>query len=363
MDLLEKLKEKDMKKVAEELTQEDPEKTVPALIELLENKEVRDTVCYMLVAIADKNPKSKAVLTAIPRFIGMLDDKDIAIRGNAGFAILILANHNPKNKEIIKAIPALIKRLGDKDHSVRKNAAGALVFIAQYNTKAVEGAVPALVKLLDDGDEKVRINAANALGMIIQGNPENEDVLDAVPRFLPMFMEMMVADNELVQQNAALLIGYSAQKDAEGVLGAVPQLIRMLDHKDWRVRWNAMGILGLVLLKYPQKKEIIDATPRFVELLEDADLRVRFNAVGLVGSVTHKNPKIKEIPDAISGLIKALKDEDENIRLRASSWLPLIAENNAEHLEKAIPALTEATKDKNETVQKNVKKVLERLKG
>jgi HEAT repeat protein len=361
MDLLEKLKEKDLKKVAEEITQQDPEKTVPALVELLKNEEVRDNVCYMLVALVNKNPENKAILNVVPIFIGMLDDPDHTIRANACFSLLILANYNPKNKDIINAVPALIKKLEDPDPSVRKNAAGTLVFIGQYNGKKVAEAIPALIKLLEDKTENVRINAANALAMAFQENSENKDLLDAASKHLQMFMEMMVSDSEIVQQNAALLIGYTAQKNPEAVLSNVPQFVQMLDNKGWRVRWNSMGILGLILLKYPQEKEIVRAMPRFLELMEDENTMVRFNAVGIVGSLAHKNPKIKEISDSISGLIKALKDVNGDIRRRASAWLPLIAENNAKYFEKSIPVLTEAMKDKNEDIQKNIKKVLEKL--
>ncbi|MFH1684984.1 MAG: hypothetical protein ABH983_01635, partial [Candidatus Micrarchaeota archaeon] len=79
--------------------------------------------------------------------------------------------------------------------------------------------------------------------------------------------------------------------------------------------------------------------------------------------LAHKNPKSKEISDSISRLIKALKDESGDIRLRASAWLPLIAENNAKYLEKSIPALRESLKDEDERLQKNIKKVLEKLGG
>ncbi|MBU0527541.1 HEAT repeat domain-containing protein [Candidatus Micrarchaeota archaeon] len=363
MDLLEKLKEKNLKKVAEEITQQDPEKIVPALVELIENEEVRDNVCYMLAAIVNKNPESKAILNAIPVFIEMLDDTDNTIRANACFSLLILANYNPKNKDIVNSVPVLTIKLEDPEPSVRKNAAGTLVFIAQYNGKKVAEAIPALIKLLEDKTENVRINAANALAMSFQENSENKDLLNAASNYLQMFMEMMVSDSEIVQQNAALLIGYIAQKNPEAVLSNVTQFIQMLDNKIWRVRWNSIGILGLVLLKYPQEKEIVLAMPRFLELMEDENTMVRFNAVGIVGSLAHKNPKSKEISDSISRLIKALKDESGDIRLRASAWLPLIAENNAKYLEKSIPALRESLKDEDERLQKNIKKVLEKLGG
>ncbi len=265
------------------------------------------------------------------------------------------------NKDLEKAVPELVKLLEDKDLKVKASYALSLIAQKVPASKAIKDSIPGLLNSLKD--KETSLHGAIALGSVLQADPANKEIAQGISAHTHLFLAMMLDVDDFILQKGALLLGHVAQQDPDKVLELLSFFIEMLDFERWRSRWNALGIMGLILLKHPQNKDIIGAVPRFLELMGDESWQVRLNAVGISGSIADKNPALDEVKDIVAGLAMALKDENENVRVMASDWLSAIAEKNPENAKDAIPALEGVLKDPSHKVHENAEKALKALKG
>ena len=168
------------------------EEAVPALINVLKNRELTKT-------------ESK------------LDQADWMISSDAGVALASIGRH---------AIPALADALRDEREYVRFDAASALSRIG-------EPAVHALIEALRDEQVAVRLEAARALERI--GPPAK--------RAVPSLIVALHDDNSpphLVPMYAARALGQIGKEQA------IPALVEMLEEEDVHVRTHAAEALHIL---------------------------------------------------------------------------------------------------------------------
>ena len=365
---------------------EDGAKGVPALIELLNDKdgEVRELAAGSLGQIG---PEAKA---AVPALIELLKDKGDR-SGTRDSASMALGRIGPDAKEAIPAltellreshesvrrpaanalagigrpaIPVLIELLKDRDAKVRAEAAGAL----DQSGAAATAAIPALAELLRDKDEEVRRNAIWALASIgepaipaLAGLLKDKDgevrsgaafVLSRIygvsvrARTGPQAKAAIIALTDLLKDESAGARGNAA--DALGCIGseaspAVPLLIELLKDKDSRVRDKAALALGTIR---PKEKAAASALG---ELLRDPDRQV-FRSAALALERLGQT--------AIPVLTELLKDKDAELRVGAAFVLGKIGAK----AKTAIPALTELLKDEDVEVRQTASDALEKIK-
>lgn len=263
-------------------------------------------------------------------------------------------------EDLDEVVPRLVGLLGGQK---RAGAAYALALIAQKipGSKELKNTIPDLLNLLKD--KETSLHGAIALGSILQADPDDEEIAKGIPAHAHLFLAMMLDADDFIHQNGALLLGHVAQRNPDTALQLLSFLIEMLGYDRWRSRWNAIGIIGLILMRYPQNEDIIGALPRFQELLRDESWQVRLNAVGITGAIAGRNPGLDSVKGIVAGLAMSLTDENENVRVMASNWLAAIASKNPENARHAVPALEAALKDGSGKVRDNAEKALGALRG
>ena len=226
----------------------------------------------------------------------------------------------------MSAVPRLVDSLKDKNADVREAAAFA---IGKIGPTAWDETFPALVKLLNNDPEPlVRRSAAFALGSLgRQAWPADEAGAGAVSSAL----DKALGDGEAsVRQNAAWALGRIGPKNGQAV---VPSLCKTLADADAQVRRETAAALG----EFGQSARM--AVPGLLTCFQkDTDTDVRKSALNaLVNSV---GPDDRGVA---SGLRSALRDPDPEVVRGAALALANIGGPEAQA---AVPALCESLQDK-----------------
>ncbi|MEZ2227455.1 MAG: HEAT repeat domain-containing protein [Microcoleus sp.] len=120
---------------------------------------------------------------------------------------------------------------------------------------------------------------------------------------------------------------------------AIPGLLKLLEHSDWKVRSHVAYALGKI------GSEI--AITGLLKLVKDSDHDVRKNAVSALEKI--------DTEAAISGLLKFAKDSDSDVRSKAADALGKISSKAA------IPELLKLIKDSDSDVQRSAADALSEI--
>ena len=230
----------------------------------------------------------------VAEHIAALNDTDWGVREDAAAALGSFKDP--------RSVAPLIRALKDSDRSVRTAATTSLTAIG-------EPAVPSLGHSLQDLDPNLQEIAASILATI-----GDNRVVDAL-------IAALLNPNWIVRSHSAKALGrigdpraintlilllqdkVPAVRDDAGValtaLGerAIPPLLELLSHKDWRARIRAVEALALL-------KPTSAVEPLLKLIQEDPDTAVRQDAVKTIGEIGDS----KAIPTLVSVLdIPALK--------------------------------------------------------
>lgn len=94
---------------------------------------------------------------------------------------------------------------------------------------------------------------------------------------------------------------------------AVPELINLLNHEDWRIRVVAAYILGEI------RAVSVDAIQKLIEASQDTNENVRYGAISALGKI--------DSSDSLPALTRALQDRNQSVRVSAiNSLIRLIPE-------------------------------------
>lgn len=177
---------------------------------------------------------------ALPALTTALNDTDQAIRAKAAWAI----------KEVIEGIgeDSLSEFASHPNPLIRERVAHRL------GDERNRGSIPILIALLSDEASNVRNKAAWALGEI-----QSRDAVDALVR-------KALAEEEDIGIRCQAIRGLGEIKSDD----AVPVLLRLLTHRDWRLRAQAADALGDIGLR--------EATSALTQALNDDSEVVRKTA-------------------------------------------------------------------------------------
>jgi RNA polymerase sigma factor (sigma-70 family) len=193
--------------------------------------------------------------------------------------------------------------------------------------------IPALIKSLKDKAQDVAYAAASALGNIGK---------EAVPSLL----ELLKGKDKVLRKWAAVSLSNMGPEAKE----AVPVLIESLEDEDENVRVWAAGALGRMA---PESKSAI---PALIKLLKKGGQAQRELPVE-----QFRTPTVDALSRfheaAVPALSEALKDRDDNVRAAAAETLALIGSAG----KGAIPNLISALRDKEQQVRQNATSALVRI--
>jgi HEAT repeat protein len=260
------------------------------------------------------------------QWIDGLNNKEWIVRYKAARYLGVI-----QDPVVERAVPPLIAALKDEDESVRYAAGEAIGRIGLKGAIHADKAIPALVETLKDKDVSVRVRAAYAL---------RKTGVKAIPALIAALKD----ESESVRSHAAYALG----KIRPRATAAAPALMNALKDKDRYVRFCAavaMSVIGQGIEGGPPQlmvTALIEAQKSEVELIRNEATY----ALGAVGPKASKDVTLA----AITVLISALRD----MRKVAALALAKIGI-------KAIPALLEALKDKNEQIRSDVAYALGKL--
>jgi HEAT repeat protein len=314
--------------------------------------------------------------------LGALNDKDQGVRQQAGWSLynvqgtdlsdalpdaLPALKHSDQQVRMAvtqllgrmgeKAIPHLLEALQDKDFNVRWNAVNSLHF-QKANAKKI---VPTLVELAEkSGDGQTRYVALYGLARM---GPEGHG---------PLFKMLKKEKDDGVRANVLQQLGQFGELPKE----SLAYLLDGLKDKSPQVRWSSANALGAA---GKHAKEVVGP---LTKALKDGDQNVRYNALYALSRLGEAGTP---------GLVEALKDGDDNMRIQVvqqimyrgkqnKAAVPALIEvlkksanaqlrwmtcqtfgNMGADAQDAIPALTEALNDSNQTVRQQAQQALNRI--
>ena len=261
-----------------------------------------------------------------------------------------LAVIGPKTAENEEVLALLAKMLEDRDRTARATAMNTLATIAPDR----EWLITSLVNALGNGDEEERLSVFRALKKMgplakaaipaleelcrsdIRLRSSADEVLDAIlaedvkrfrsdidPRVVSMLLGIGTDDMDADRQAGATLTSLGQQ--------AVPDLIRVLSDKKYRLRSKAAYALAII---GPDVSGTDEAIPHLIELTDDYSPRARYSAVRALAAIDA--PANVTLPV----FLKALHDDDHQVVGEAAKALTEMGPE----AKPALPALVEAMK-------------------
>jgi HEAT repeat protein len=318
-DALEKIGKGVVPALREQIKDKDPELRAQAIETLGEvGPRAKDALPDIKGALNDQSPKvrlqaAKAIRkigdtqAAAAEFIKLLGDPDINVRKITAAALEELG------ADAKDATPGLAKLLKEKDKELRLQAIMTLKSIGPGAKDAVAG----LIAIVMDQDVEIRNAAIQTLGRI------GPDAKDAIPVLIVLFKDK----DEGTRGMAATAVGEIGP-------AAVPTLVQALKYNDKEVRRGA----AIALQNMGPKAK--DAVPALAVALKDPDMELRKTAINA----------LKEIgPDAgaaLQALLAAAQEPDVDIRSNALLALAGLAPKHKE----ALVTLTIGLGDKDDVV-------------
>ena len=359
-------------------TKHPPQTLTPALLDTLKDKnyDVRKTTTKALENFTKHHPK--VLPQIIPALLDNLkNDSSWHVREAATNALGKCIKH--LELLIKKVILALLAALKDKNYSVRKAVAKALENCVKYHPEVLSQVISALLAALKNNYSNVRKAAAKALGNCAQHHPEvhpqaipalsaalkNDDsrlVRKAAayalgncakhhPQMLiPTLLTALKNNCSNVRKAVAKALGNCAQHLKLFIKKVIPALLATLKDKNYGVRKTAAKALLNCAKHHPQK-----LIPVLLDALKDKNYNIRKNAIKALGNCAQNHPEV--FPQIISVLLDTLKN---NGSWKIQATAAKAFKNHVQHpkpfkpfINRVIPALLDALKDKNSDVRRN----------
>ena len=266
-----------------------------------------------------------------------MNDPDDQTRINATISMTLLGKGNDE------VIPILAKSLSNSNESVAKGSSKALSLIGEKKPDLV---IPVLLEALNAATpvaavhalpalKKLKKEAAAALPRIVEMYDKSDtetklDILDAVAVIdesgdyaIPICLKALKEENPLDRREALI----SLMRFRAGASTFFDAVVEELEDKDVENRVLALGILrgsGASLTK---------AAPQIARMVDDPDMRVKNSAIATLGSM---NPPSTINLDALR---RALKDKDYRTRIAAVNALRTLGASDPEQI---TPVLKDA---------------------
>jgi HEAT repeat protein len=363
---------------------------IDPLIEALkeDDKRARSSISH---ALANIGPK------AVPDLMKSLSHKDARVREGAAFALEVFG----LNSDISPAVPALLHALQDREREVRAAAASALGYTKNEATVAplvnlvktdeywlartnainslrilgrrhAKQVVPALIEVFKDEEQSWIVEGA----LVFYGS-------DSVPPLLEVFQDQTL--DRYVRLGALRLLA----EIGPGVMehpSAMPMLRKVLKHSDESFRMAAIYAIGSCGAKAKE------AIPDLEGILTDKSPFVRMQAAEALHEIS---PNDRTLSNFVNALIQSLKVDKNEINQgptkshekrsvalnklvslgpRAKAAIPILIEalhdSDIRSMAAgalvsigpdALPALKEASRDKDLAVQAAARNAIEKI--
>jgi HEAT repeat protein len=265
-----------------------------------------------------------AASDAVPELIKIVEDKDHKLREPAAFAL-----GNIRSPEAVPALEDAIQDDSDKGSKLPLVAAGALVLIDDPKGGDHLGvALPKLMVALNDKSDSIRRDAAAALRQI--GPPAASAT--------PVLIQGLKDPNPAVC--VACLWALTSVAPGDAIPKLIPQMLPLLSSPSPQVRYTACYAAGSF------GHDAAAAIPVLEKYLQDPDQFLQIAAAWALVRIRPDKPEI--IEECVDPLIRGLGLPDPQVRAEAATTLGL----SGPAAERAVPTLTELTRDPDEAVRK-----------
>ena len=250
----------------------EPELVMPTLLKLLHdpNDSVRrDALCVLADYSDYAGPGAEPGLT-VRELANSLRDGDVVVRAEAARTVGKWRAHIKTRAQVELIVPELVKGLSGRDVEIA--ARPAALALGEFGADA-EPALPGLVNLLDDRFDELPFPSFDP------------DIAGAIFRIAgdlpaPRLLRLLYNTNScLIRMLALDSLATACQRNQSQAPGGaldpqtvLPQVARLLDDPDARVRWHAARALE------PFGTNAAPAIPKLRGLLMDDDARVREQA-------------------------------------------------------------------------------------
>jgi HEAT repeat protein len=290
-------------------------KTARQWVAVLKDKSDRRSKEWVIGTLGEMGPDARV---AVPALIELLKDKDLRVEAAAA-----LGEIGPDAKA---ALPAMMEAL----RAERRAQSLGCYRVARSLALIGEAAVPLLLDALEK-EQDIQEAVATALGYI--GEPaaaplvrllagKNTDLSHlawitfgqmkcSAAAAVPLLLKALKDGNPEVRFKAA----YALASTGQGVQGVVPGLLLALRDKHPKVRAAAAETLGLL------GPEAITAVPALADRLRD-ELEIGCRASFALASLGEKG---------VPSLVAALRDRNRNVRVNAclGRWTPLFGQQSS----------------------------------
>jgi HEAT repeat protein len=268
----------DLEEIASLVIELGDQSAVPALIEILKDKNANIGRRYSVAPAVAKLGDKSAVLTLIETLendtylIKALTDESEYIRNLAANILEEIGE---------PAIPLLTKVLKHENEAIRRNALTVLERIAENSPAAV----PPIIEALTDESSYIRYSAVQAL----------RGVRQPTEAIVPALIDALIDDDKAVRKYAAIAFGEMGEANREATLA----LIETLGDKDREVR----GFASNALIKMGKS-----VTPALVDALGASNEHIGANAALILSKIGEPFEVI------VSALSQALELENKVVR-------------------------------------------------
>jgi HEAT repeat protein len=266
-----------------------------------------------------------------------MNDPDEQTRINATISMTLLGKWNHD------VIPILAKALSSSNESVAKGSSKALYIIGEKKPDLV---IPVLLEALSAETPVAAVHAlpalkklkkvsAGALPKIVEMYDKSDaetksDILDAVAVIdesgdyaIPLCLKALNEENPLDRREALI----SLMRFRGKASNFLDEVIQGLEDKDVENRALALGILR------GSGADLTKAAPQIARMVDDSDMRVKNSAVATLGNISPPSTT------SLQALQKALRDKDYRTRIAAVNALRILGASTPTEI---IPVLKDA---------------------
>lgn len=261
---------------------------------------------------------------AIPPLINMLNlnNETATVVASAALWSLSVLSESKKRMVLNGEIDALVEVIKGTygGQEAYFNVAGIIRNLARTDANkliiARAGAIPPLIRLLRTGNNDVKRKAAAAIGLLAV-NLRNK-ILVAEEGGIQLFTDLLREEScgkakAEIAAALATLATVEANKSAIVDTGAVPLLIRMVEHgcdkKFEEQALQAAGALSILAIDHPENSKVIGmegAIPALVRLLHSNNGNVQLEALSALGNLSFDSTNQLAIIEA--GAVKPFQD-------------------------------------------------------
>ncbi len=275
--------------------------------------------------------------------INLLTDPDRMKRSQAALRVGRSAMHGQLNRRALKLLTNLLR---DIDREVRMNSAFAIGEYASHGIFDVD-ALGWLIKLLRDWSSKVRCRATTAIGEYAKLGLYSKRVIKPLIRFL-------TDDDKELRANAGWTLGIYALRDILEK-GNSKLIEKILKTRDPNVNVGLAIAVGDCAWENGRMKG--KALETFVKLLSHKDLRIREGTAFVLGENAENNLTDERI---LSPLFDLLSDDNPTVRAYAIFALGAYARRGVKR-KHVVQKLLAATRNSEDDVRETLKNILFRL--